>query len=409
MNGHVIGERIVIMLLRGKQMTTSFWTGDGRLAVITAGLLGCLAFPPASVAGEWETAVETVKNATDEEILAELQRRQDARRALEQALPGQPRSAREAAQPSPSETASTRDTVTTRNTPTGLAALKDSELLDVLRLNSRAIYGNDDRRDWHQMTDPAVRRLASATVALFLSSDLQAAPSGDVTLKVSTLAEYQGLCPGEPFAEQVAGAYCSGTLVRPDVVLTAGHCLREISANNDLPRLDDIRFLFGYRVEAPGASGPKTLSADQVYKASQILDGQFIQGRDRDWALVKLDRPVPERIARPVTAWRKTAVAKGQRVFVIGYPSGLPMKYAPGANVMNAANPVYFVATLDTFGGNSGSGVFDQSTRELVGVLARGDTDYVKDAAKNCMRTYICPKSGCSGEEVTRISLVPAP
>ncbi len=390
-------------------MTTSMKTRGGRVAVMAAGLLGCLAFAPAVQAGEWQTVIEVVKNASDEEILAELQRRQDARRAVQPLQPGPLRSARGVVQPPPEKSAGTGSTVTTRNTPTGLAALEDSELLDALRLNSRAIYGSDDRRDWHQVTDQSVRRLASATVALFQAGDLEAAPSGGVKLNVSSLAEYQGLCPGEPFAEQAAGAYCSGTLVRPDVVLTAGHCLREVSANNDLPSLDDVKFVFGYRVEAPGASGPQTLPADHVYKASQILDGQFVKGRDRDWALVQLDRPVPETVAQPVTAWSKTPVVKDQKVFVIGYPSGLPMKYAPGARILEASNPVYFVATLDTFGGNSGSGVFDQSTNELVGVLVRGDTDYVRDAAKGCTRTYICPTSGCRGEEVTRISLVPTP
>ncbi len=392
-------------------MTTSMKTPSGRLAVMAAGMLGCLCLTlaPTVQAGEWQTVIEVVKSATDEEILAELQRRQDARRATQPAKPGPLDAARGVVQQPSGKSASKGGTVTTRNAPTGLSALEDSELLQALRLNSRAIYGTDDRRDWHQMTDQTVRRLASATVALFQASDLQPTASGNVKLSVSTLGEYQGLCPGKPFAEQVAGAYCSGTLVRPDVVLTAGHCLREVSANNNLPSLDNVKFVFGYRVETAGTSGPQTLPANHVYKASQVLDGQFVKGRDRDWALVQLDRPVPATVAKPVTAWSKTPVIKDQKVFVIGYPSGLPMKYAPGARIHDASSPVYFVATLDTFGGNSGSGVFDQSTNELVGVLVRGDTDYVRDAAKGCMRTYICPTSGCRGEEVTRISLVPAP
>ena len=163
-------------------MTTSMKTPSGRPAAMAAGMLGCLCltFAPAVQAGEWQTVIEVVKSATDEEILAELQRRQDARRAAQPAKPGPLDAARGVVQQPSGKSASKGGAVTTRNTPTGLSALEDSELLQALRLNSRAIYGTDDRRDWHQMTDQTVRRLASATVALFQASDLQSTASGNV-------------------------------------------------------------------------------------------------------------------------------------------------------------------------------------------------------------------------------------
>ena len=91
----------------------------------------------------------------------------------------------------------------------------------------------------------------------------------------------------------------------------------------------------------------------------------------------------------------------------ICFPSGIPLKYAPGAEIRDISKPEFFVANLDTFGGNSGSGVYDQATKELVGILVRGDTDYVLDSG--CRGDNVCPSSGSLGEDVTRISLEPSP
>jgi hypothetical protein len=85
------------------------------------------------------------------------------------------------------------------------------------------------------------------------------------------------------------------------------------------------------------------------------------------------------------------------------------LKSAPGAEVRDTANQSFFKADLDTFGGNSGSGVFDQGTKKLIGVLVRGDTDYEKDPSGKCTIAHVCPRySDCRGEDVTRIGLVPA-
>ncbi len=152
---------------------------------------------------------------------------------------------------------------------------------------------------------------------------------------------------------------------------------------------------------------PNAVSPDQVFAGKELVAAGDIASK-RDWALVRLARPVPAAVAEPVTAWNKDPVAVGQRVFVVGYPSGIPLKYAPGAQVRDQSNTAFFVANLDTFGGNSGSGVYDEKTGKLIGVLVRGDADFVKDNTQQCNRIHICPSTGCRGEDVTRLSVVSA-
>lgn len=93
----------------------------------------------------------------------------------------------------------------------------------------------------------------------------------------------------------------------------------------------------------------------------------------------------------------------------------MPLKYAPNAHVHDDTNDASFVADLDTFGGNSGSGVYDQASKKLVGILVQGEVDFVLDKTRGCYLVNVCPHIGshvegtrinCSGEKVSRISQV---
>ena len=55
------------------------------------------------------------------------------------------------------------------------------------------------------------------------------------------------MCPDERFAAQPANADCSATLIAPDIMLTAGHCINSCG---------DSRFVFDYYVTAGGTLPP---------------------------------------------------------------------------------------------------------------------------------------------------------
>jgi V8-like Glu-specific endopeptidase len=98
-------------------------------------------------------------------------------------------------------------------------------------------------------------------------------------------------------------------------------------------------------------------------------------------------------------------IKKGDKIYVVGYPSGMPAKYADQGDVLQDDGPVTFVTDLDTFRGNSGSGVFLVKDNLLAGLLVAGATDYYPDGAVTdaCYRAYRCRPAQCSGEVVTRI------
>jgi hypothetical protein len=155
-------------------------------------------------------------------------------------------------------------------------------------------------------------------------------------------------------------------------VLTAGHCLADQAA------CEGTRFVFDYFYQGPGTLA--TISRNDVYGCRRLVVRALDSG-SLDYAVVQLDRPATADGRTPVavrTAGGPFMVCTG--LAILGFGSGLPEKIDTGGRVLDprARTLDYFTATTDSFGGNSGSGVFDLGTGELVGALVRGDEDYVE-------------------------------
>jgi len=254
----------------------------------------------------------------------------------------------------------------------------------------QVIYGTDDRRDFHEITDTDVLENVKSVVALFEANQVKDMGDGTSEISVQKFGDAYELCVGEKFREQPVGAFCSGFLVAPDIICTAGHCA------TDIQHVKDTRFVFGFRMNSPGQATTKINNSD-------IYSGKSLIGREQvddgaDWALVKLDRPVAN--ARIVKIRKEGKIDDNSGVYVIGHPCGLPLKQAGNAVVRSNSKETHMVCNLDTYGGNSGSAVFNNKTHEAEGILVRGEKDFVP--VGNCNRSNVCPTTGCRGEDVTR-------
>ncbi|OGR65569.1 MAG: hypothetical protein A2X31_00315 [Elusimicrobia bacterium GWB2_63_22] len=262
--------------------------------------------------------------------------------------------------------------------------------------SDKVIYGSDDRLDIYQVSDARLLKLADSTVGLFQAGDVYVnGPKAFLTTE--SYADGYGLCKEEPFYEQVTGAFCSGSLVAPDIIMTAGHCVKSEDA------CKDTKFVFGFAVKAKGVM-PESVPSSDVYGCAQLIGREQV-GTGADWALIRLDRKVTGH--EPLKYNTADTVKNGDELVVIGHPAGLPTKVAGGATVRDASPKGYYVANLDTYGGNSGSAVFNARTGVIEGILVRGENDYVyKDG---CSVSNVCPSTGCRGEDVTKLSAITSP
>ncbi len=263
----------------------------------------------------------------------------------------------------------------------------------------RVIYGDDDRLDVYEVTEPALQAVTDSTMALIDTSRLT--DNGNGTYSVSahpTLAEtieyWYGdpLCGDEPFYDQPTHASCSGVLVGEDLIATAGHCIV------DTGDCAATAFVFGF--EMIDASTPAlTFPASDVYFCNSIVD-RVLDPAGADWGIIQLDRLVTGRT--PLSVRRAGTVPNGEPLVLIGHPVGLPTKVAGGATVRSNSHADYFQANVDAYGGNSGSPVLNAVNLQVEGLLVRGNTDFVL-TGEDCVASNWCQDTGCPyWEDVTR-------
>ncbi|MFP2932122.1 trypsin-like serine peptidase [Pyxidicoccus sp. 3LG] len=260
------------------------------------------------------------------------------------------------------------------------------------------VYGTDNRTDVYAHANATLRlRAQQSTVALMNPSDFNTSNPNDVTFNAATLQSAYGLCSTQRFLTDLTPAFCSGTLIDDDLVLTAGHCITSASA------CSSTRFVFNFYRTAANAMQPVT-TAD-IFSCQSIVVRQqaTVNGRNLDYAIVKLDRAAtPRFVPAPIRAGG-AALPVGTNVTVIGSGSGIPFKIDSGGSVRDARAGTldYFIASTDTFGGNSGSGVYENSGYTVAGILVRGETDYVTSGG--CTIVNTCTETGCGGEDISYV------
>ena len=279
------------------------------------------------------------------------------------------------------------------------------------------VNGQDGRIDVYQTRNTLLRRLTRANAGMVnIASFLSTTSKGSADLNprtTQTLAKGANICSTEAFANQYTAATCSGFLVGPDTIVTAGHCYRSFAPPETV--CANFVWVFDYEMTSATSNPTKNIPLNNIYGCKQVLGSQFDD--NSDFAVIKLDRPVAGR--EPLKFRLSGQVSKSANLVVIGHPSGLPTKITLGGKIIDNTGARTFVTNLDTFHGNSGSAVIDVSTGLVEGILTSGKTDYTPSDARDprsCQVVNVCREDGSNcvsetdtdpkGETVFRITSI---
>lgn len=248
-----------------------------------------------------------------------------------------------------------------------------------MNASPKSVYGQDNRTDTYS-APASIQELGRSVPGQF-GKETFVNKGGVYLLQSVTLAKrHRSNCSSVKFSEQIVGPKCSGFLVAPNIIATAGHCM---TTPEDC---SNFLWAFDFKLKAAGDSSYTTIPASNVYSCKKVLAQKYEYYEGFDYTLIQLDRNVEGR--SPLVLDFNSDYLVGTPQFTLGYPSGLPLKYADSGLLTKDLEKVYYT-TLDTFHGNSGSPTFDANTHKVTGLTSMGNGDYVWNASNTCKEVKV--------------------
>lgn len=224
---------------------------------------------------------------------------------------------------------------------------------------------------------PALLAIATLCTACMNGIDLDSTQQPIIGGQLASSSQYPAVVGLETGPGQW---FCTGTLIDPEWVLTAAHCVTEGS-------VDGLQARFGADDISAGAQGT-AVSVSEIHAHPGFNDAAW----NHDIAVLKLSSPVTD---RPVTPVHRQAIASGTTVIQAGYGDAddngggagrLRMLSTQNVDCSLAADPeisgdrlLCFDATDHTtscYGDSGGPTFLDNGVeREVVGVTSGGTAD----------------------------------
>jgi len=277
-----------------------------------------------------------------------------------------------------------------------------------------SIYWNTDTRQDFYKLDDAVKQSTSCVGAIVNFSSLK--PSGKDTFKLNAgiLGDSFRLDTSQQFSKQPSfdpnlhiGPFGTSFVVKikdEEYLITAGHLLWHENGEPRTPaEIADLRVVFGFVMKNEDDNPTLNIHKDRIYNINEVITCKN-DSKD-DWAICRLDRPVVSEYVTPCKRISLDEVRINNPLYVLGHPSGLPMKQASGIVKESDPSNSFFKTDLDTFTGNSGSPVFNAITNEIVGILIFGVGDYADVTPTTNEAKVIKVWNNKMGEGVTRIAI----
>ena len=266
----------------------------------------------------------------------------------------------------------------------------------------KVIYGEDSRT--------LVSELSSDEFAFTIETSksvLAQIPNWRITgdtkesISVQTKDLQTGLkiCEGEKFLTLPLVSACTAFLVGPDLIATAGHCVKDkYDCKKQTWVLD-----YDTDMEFVGPSGSAVFPKNKTYACKELVG--WSENPKLDYAIIKLDRKIEDR--RPLMLRRDGKTSSSESLMVIGHPLGMPKIMAANILIRDNTQTYTFKTNADTFSGNSGSPVIGLVSGLVEGILVRGDDDFEMDIDLGCQRPAKCGDKECRGETVQRSTVLP--
>jgi V8-like Glu-specific endopeptidase len=276
---------------------------------------------------------------------------------------------------------------------------------------SRGVFGDDDRKEVKDAE--GFKEFARATAVMIAKESIYDNEFYSWSLRERLQRQFgtNKFDENVKFLDQPAIGSCTGFLIAPNILVTAGHCI------NSMEDANKYVWVFDYTSESDFIDGRRLkFNAQNIYEVESIIASKLDNETDDDYALLRLSNKSNR---APYRFRTSGTVLENGAINTIGSPTGLPLKFSTNAVVVNNSPEKWFKSDIDAFPGNSGGPVFDQNGF-IEGILVRGAVeysdgqyrgDYKYDSYCDCVKTIqwddVDYTAGCQAHKITAVPPLP--
>lgn len=242
-----------------------------------------------------------------------------------------------------------------------------------------------------------------AVVLVIHKDSLKASPLGGYFVTADSLSNVVKkrcsikLCMHERFAKQHTPKRARGTgfFIGPNLIATAAHLFR-FTDDCEHDSLEEYRFLVNVTSTSDvNLLGNILINEEDIYMPvkTQKFGYTCADTVGEDWAIIEV-KPLVDSGKKNSVICIKLITNSPQEIlpksiYCIGHPIGMPKKIAFDGKVTNNFSDTDFFCSLDLFGGNSGSPVFDAETHKAIGVAVGLGVSRLEDCSEELIPSEI--------------------
>lgn len=268
----------------------------------------------------------------------------------------------------------------------------------------KSIYGNDNRRlirnlNSNNSLDQTYLKFSASILAQIPTWRISDQNKNSISIETKTLKTGLKFCAEENFLDEPIVSSCTAFLVAPNMIMTAGHCIKDkFDCKKNTWVLDYHNSYDNLYID-----NKISFSKEKTFQCAELITQA--ENQKVDYALIRLDRSIED---RPILKIRKSGKTDSKEPLILyGHPLGMPLMVSDQIFIRDNSQEYVFKTNADSFSGNSGSPLIGLNSELVEGILIRGDDDFIMDEKEKCNKTVKCLDKDCRGETVLRSSFLP--
>lgn len=224
--------------------------------------------------------------------------------------------------------------------------------------------------------------------------DIEDEDNFNIFIKNESFKEKFHICKDEPIDNSPTIGSCVGYAISKNIMAIPAHCLTKTYYS-----CNDIHF-FKHTIVTESKEYIK-IPKTQLVQCTKILYSKYDEAKGID--LILMETNIKEEQQVKVKTQNSHKYSKD--IYSFTSQGGRPLTKIKGVSINNSSSKNSFKVRMNFFKGSSGSPLFSKN-HDFLGILIKGEKDFIYDKENKCRRIKKCNRFDCTGETILKSEFI---